>query len=137
MKSMTCSFPGGEKVDVHFHTYTVHTDQRKSQGGEGAAPNPFEYLFVSIASCAASSALGYCQENDLPTETLQVSMHAEKHPAEPRYDTITLSVTPPPGCSAEHLEGLRAAVDACTVKRHFQYPPTFQTVFADHPSDDE
>ena len=128
MRSVTVSFPGGERVDAHFHTFTVHTDQRRAHGGEESAPSPFDYYFVAIATCAGSSALGYCQKHNLDTDALQIDLHASKHPTEPRFDTIIISVTPPPLLTEAQREGLRASVENCTVKRHILQPPSFETV---------
>ncbi len=130
MRSVSVNFPGGEKVDAHFHTFTVHTDQRKTQGGEESAPSPFDLFLVAIATCAGSSALGYCQKHGLDTGALQINLHASRHPAEPRFDKIVISIAAPPQIDETHKQGLRAAVENCTVKRHILHPPSFETVIA-------
>ncbi len=128
MRTFTIDFPGGKKVDARFEGFTVKTDQRLAHGGEQTAPNPFDYFFVSLATCAGISALDYCQQNQLSTEGLAVTLKAHRHPTQPRYDRIVTEVTLPPGLTGEQQKALLAEVEDCTVKRHILTPPAFELV---------
>lgn len=127
-RTITVGFPGGKKVDAHFEGFTVHTDQRLTNGGEQTAPNPFDYFFVSMATCAGISVLDYCQKNQLPTEGLAVTLKARRHASEPRYDRIVIEVTPPAGLTEKQVAELLHEADDCTVKRHILQPPEFEVV---------
>ena len=50
-------FPGGKRVDATFKEFVVATDQPRAEGGQGSAPEPFDYFFVAIATCAGIYAL--------------------------------------------------------------------------------
>ena len=129
-KEMTVSFPGNKRVDVHWGNMIAKTDQRKAAGGDESAPQPFDLFFVSLASCAGISALEYCTEHSLPTEGLGVRLIAERPKGERRYTTVRVEVTPPADFPADHLAGLLQEADDCSVKRHIQNPPAFETVLA-------
>ena len=108
--------------------FTVQTDQLPRNGGEGTAPQPFDLFFVSLATCAGISGLDYLQERSLPTEGLGVTLVAERHPREPRYDRVRIEVTIPDPFPGEHVQGLLEEVANCSVKRHILEPPSFEVV---------
>jgi len=128
MPAIEITFPGGSKVNARFLGFEVPSDQRKAHGGEQTAPNPFDYYFVALATCAGSSALGYCQENQLPTEGLAVQMQTRRHATEPRVAHVTMRITLPEGFPSDHIAALQEAAGDCTVKRHILNPPTFETI---------
>ncbi|HAS83553.1 MAG TPA: osmotically inducible protein OsmC [Verrucomicrobia bacterium] len=128
MRTVTVAFPGGKKVDAQVEGFTVKTDQRLAHGGEQTAPNPFDYFFVSLATCAGISALDYCQQNNLSTDGLAVTLKAHRHPSQPRYDRIVTEVTLPRGLTETQQKALLAEVEDCTVKRHILTPPRFDLV---------
>jgi ribosomal protein S12 methylthiotransferase accessory factor len=45
---MIIDFPGGARVDAHFRTHTVATDQPPV----ASAPTPFAVFLASIGTCA-------------------------------------------------------------------------------------
>ena len=55
---MIVDFPGGDRVDAHFGSYTVMTDQPNAKGEPGSAPTPFSLFLASIATCAGIYVLG-------------------------------------------------------------------------------
>lgn len=69
---MIIDFPGGAKVDAHFGSYTVKTDQPPAGGGEGSAPAPFEIFLASIGTCAGIYVLGFCRQRGLPTDGIRI-----------------------------------------------------------------
>ena len=109
------TFPGGLAVDVAVNGQTIHTDQN------GSAPTPFQLFLASIASCAGFYALRFCQERQIPTEGLAVTMG---------YDTnkISIAVTTPPAFPEKYRDALVRAVDHCKVKRAIAEPPVFEVV---------
>lgn len=127
-KKISVSFPGNKRVDATFGGFTVQTDQLPHNGGDGSAPQPFDLFFVALATCAGISALDYCHEHALATEGLDVTLVAQRHPKEPRYDQVRIEVTLPPSLPTEHVQPLLAEVENCSVKRHVLEPPTFEVV---------
>jgi ribosomal protein S12 methylthiotransferase accessory factor len=45
---MMIDFPGGARVDAHFGSFTVHTDQPPA----ASAPTPFATFLASLGTCA-------------------------------------------------------------------------------------
>jgi ribosomal protein S12 methylthiotransferase accessory factor len=127
-KRIAVSFPGNKRVDAKIGEFTVRTDQLTRNGGDQTAPQPFDLFFVSLATCAGICVLEYCREHNLPTEGLDVSLVAARHPTEPRYDRVRIEVTPPDGMSEQHVAGLLEEAGDCSVKRHILNPPAFEVV---------
>jgi hypothetical protein len=64
---LVIDFPGGAKVDAHFGSYTVKTDQPPAGGGDGSAPTPFGVFLASIGACAGiyvSAVSAACPRKD-------------------------------------------------------------------------
>ena len=54
---MLIDFPGGSRVDAHFGSFTVQTDQPPA----ASAPTPFALFLSSIGTCAGIYVLGFCR----------------------------------------------------------------------------
>lgn len=128
MPEIKIAFPGGSKVNATFLDFEVATDQRKEHGGQSSAPNPFDYFFVSIATCAGSSAMGFCQKHNISMDGLEVWMETIKHESEPRIASIKIHLSLPDHFPEKAKAGLIKSVESCTVKRHILTPPVFETV---------
>ena len=76
--SMEIRFPGGVAVEAIHAGMTIRTDQPVKAGGEGTAPSPFDLFLASIGTCAGYYALRFCQERDLSTEGLGLTMDWER-----------------------------------------------------------
>jgi ribosomal protein S12 methylthiotransferase accessory factor len=121
-------FGDGYKIDVDFKGFTVKTDQPVRDGGDGAAPSPFDYFLVSLAACAGYYALAFCKERQIPTEGLGVTMTTERGEVSKMIDKIAIAVDLPRGFPEKYRPALTKAVDHCTVKAHIQRPPQFEIV---------
>ena len=120
------TFPGGVAVDIVMNGHTIHTDQPQSVGGGDSGPTPFQLFLASIATCAGFYALRFCQERQIPTEGLGVTMEVERDPAIPnKVHAIRLGIATPPGFPAKYNDALLRAVDHCAVKRAIADPPAF------------
>jgi putative redox protein len=121
------TFPGGVAVDATLHGHTIHTDQPVAFGGGDSAPAPFDLFLASLATCAGFYALRFCQERQIPTEGLGVTMTTERDAANPkRLGTVRLDVKTPPAFPEKYREALLRAVDHCAVKRAIADPPAFE-----------
>lgn len=123
---MEITFPGGVAVDAHYRGHTIHTDQPVHAGGEDGGPAPFDLFLASIATCAGLYALRFCQQRDLSTAGLRVTMDLER--GEGRIAKLRLAVELPEGFPEKYHAAILRAVDQCAVKRHIVEPPEFEVV---------
>ena len=56
---MEITFSGGARVDAHFGSFTIETDQSPLGGGEGSAPTPFATFLASLGTCAGIYVLSF------------------------------------------------------------------------------
>ena len=92
-KELKVVFGDKYKIDVEYKGFTIKTDQPVRDGGEGAAPAPFDYFLASLASCAGYYALAFCRERKIPTEGLAMTMTAEKGEGSRLMERIGIEVT--------------------------------------------
>ncbi len=124
--ALEVTFPGGVAVDVHYKGHTIHTDQPEKAGGGGTGPSPFDLFLASIAACAGFFALRFCQERDIPTDGLGVTVDLERDPERHRVSKIKIRVRLPEGFPEKYRKAILRAVDQCAVKRHIVEPPAFE-----------
>ena len=127
VKKMKVHFPGGKQVDALYDEFTIRTDQRIKNGGEGSAPQPFDLFFASMATCAGISVLEYCTDNGLSTDGLGVELIAKFDLEQRRYATVQIDITLPKGFPKDHKEGIVREAESCSVKNHILNPPEFST----------
>jgi putative redox protein len=116
-------FPGGTKVEAIFDGYCVVTDQPALSGGEGTAPSPFDLFLASIASCAGFYALRFCQERNLDTDGLKVSMETERDAAQKKIAKLKIAIDLPERFPERYRDAILRSVGQCPVKRHLEEPP--------------
>lgn len=121
--AMEVYFPGGKRVGARFDGQDVLTDQPPSNGGEGAAPGPFDLFLVSLATCAGYYVQEFFRARDLPMEGLAVRMETERDEAKRRLSRIEITVDLPPGFPEKYRKAVVRAAHACTVARHLEHPP--------------
>jgi ribosomal protein S12 methylthiotransferase accessory factor len=126
--SMEMTFPGGVAVDAHFEGMTIRTDQPARHGGGGAAPAPFELFLASIGTCAGFYALRFCQERQIPTDGMAVSMGWERNPETKLISDIRIRIALPPGFPEKYRTAVVRAADQCAVKKHLLEAPAIEVV---------
>ncbi len=114
--AMDITFPGGVAVEAHFDGTTIRTDQPARQGGGGTAPSPFDLFLASIGTCAGYYALRFCQERQIPSEGLGVSMTWERSPETKLVSRIRITLELPPGFPDKYRAAILRAADQCAVK---------------------
>ena len=119
----TVTFPGGVAVDARIREHVIHTDQPPSDGGADLAPSPFELFLASLAACAGFYALRFCQERQIPTEGLAVTLDHEREKG--RLTNVRLDVTLPAEFPEKYRAAILRAVDHCAVKRALVDSPAF------------
>ena len=126
--NMEITFPGGVAVDAQFEGITIRTDQPVRHGGGGTAPAPFELFLASIGTCTGFYALRFCQERQIPTDGMFVSMGWERNPATKLISDIRIQISLPPGFPEKYRTAVIRAADQCAVKKHLVEAPAIEVV---------
>ncbi len=126
--SMEITFPGGVAVNAEYRGHTIRTDQPERAGGGNTAPAPFDLFLASIGTCAGFFALRFCQERDIDTRDLTVTLDTERAPDGHGIGKIRIAVHLPTGFPDKYRKAILRAVDQCAVKRHIVEPPAFELV---------
>jgi ribosomal protein S12 methylthiotransferase accessory factor len=128
--SMEMTFPGGVAVEALFEGATIRTDQPVRHGGGGTAPAPFELFLASIGTCAGFYVLRFCQERQISTEGMSVSMAWERSPETKLITIIRIQLSLPPGFPEKYRTAVVRAADQCSVKKHLVEAPAIEVVAA-------
>ena len=124
---MIIDFPGGARVDAHFGSYTVNTDQPPAGGGQGSAPTPFAVFLSSMGTCAGIYVLGFCKQRGLPTDGIRIVQRVLGDPIRRgMVGTVQLEIQVPPEFPEKYYDALVRSADQCAVKKHFEHPPQFE-----------
>jgi putative redox protein len=119
---LTIDFPGGKKVEAHFGSFTVRTDQPP----DASAPTPFALFLSSIGTCAGIYVLGFCRQRGLPTEGLKIIQRNDQNPATGLVEAIVLEIALPEGFPEKYREAVIHSAELCAVKKHLEQPPRFK-----------
>jgi len=119
-------FPGGVAVEADLNGFTVRTDQPVESGGEGSAPSPFALYLSSLATCAGFYALRFCQERNIATEGLGLSLEVDRDEETRLPSLIRMKITLPEDFPEKYRQAIVRATDQCAVKRSLQSPPRFE-----------
>ncbi len=125
-KDIKVTFPGGKRVDAFYKGFHIETDQPVYQGGEGTAPAPFDLFMASIATCAGIYVLSFCQNRNIPTENLALTMRSERNPDTKKIEQIFIDIHLPTGFPEKYTNAVIKSVNGCAVKVHMQNPPLFE-----------
>ena len=125
---MDVTFPGGVAVEARFGNFTVSTDQPAAYGGKESAPAPFDLFLASLATCAGYYALRFCQERQLSTEGLSLSLETERDKEKHRLSKLTISLRLPAGFPEKYRRAIIRAANQCSVKRTMLDPPEIEVV---------
>lgn len=125
---MDIHFPGGLRVDALHEGFWIRTDQPVAQGGAGVAPSPFDLFLASIGTCAGFYALRFCQQRNLDTGGLALSVTPGRDATGKRVARIRIEITLPAAFPSKYREAILRAVDQCAVKKHLDKPPQFEVV---------
>ncbi len=125
-------FPGGARVDAHFGSFTIQTDQ-PPPSGTSSAPTPFATFLASIGACAGIYVLGFCRQRNIPTDGMRLVQRTETDPETHMVSKVLLDIQLPPGFPDKYKEAVIRSADQCAVKKHIAHPPAFEikTIAAD------
>jgi len=120
------SFTGGMKVDAKFGNHTVHTDQPVAVGGTDTALSPFDLFLGSLATCAGLYAMRFCEQREIPTAGLGVTLEPIREPGAKKLGKVRIEVMLPAEFPEKYREAIIRAVDQCAVKKAIADPPEFE-----------
>ena len=123
--TMTVSFPGGKRVNANYNGFEIATDQAVDSGGDGSAPEPYDYFLASLATCAGIYVLGFCQKRDIPTEGVSLRQSWEREEKTNRLAAVRISINVPAGFPDKYQKALVRAASQCSVKKTMENPPEF------------
>lgn len=121
---ITVAFPGGSRVDAHFGSFTVKTDQPQP-GGDGSAPTPFQLFMASLATCAGVYVQSFCRMRNIPSEGIRLIQTVERDSKSGMADKINLDIRLPKEFPEQYRSAVIKAAEQCLVKKHLENPPTF------------
>jgi len=119
---MIIDFPGGSRVDAHFGSFTVKTDQPPV----ASAPSPFATFLASIGTCAGIYVLGFCQQRNLPIEGIRLVERIHTDPTTGMVGKIELEIQLPPTFPEKYRPAVIKSAEMCAVKKAIEYPPKFE-----------
>ncbi|MFZ3078930.1 MAG: OsmC family protein [Bellilinea sp.] len=122
---MVVDFPGGARVDAHFGSYTVKTDQPPMGGGEGLAPTPFLTFLASLGTCAGIYVLGFCRNRGLLTDGIRIVQRIHTNSLNGMVENVELEIQVPPTFPEKYYPALVRSAEQCAVKKAMENPPAF------------
>ena len=123
---MVIDFPGGKRVDAHFGTFDLKTDQPQQAGGADSAPSPFLTFLASIGTCAGIYVLGFCQQRSIPTDDIKILQRMEVDRTTGMTTKVYLDIQLPRDFPEKYKEAIIRSADQCAVKKHLANPPVFE-----------
>lgn len=102
-------------------------DQPPDNGGADQGMTPPEFLLASLGTCAGFYAAQYLKTRNLPSDGLEVTVHAEKLKQPARVGQFRIEVTVP-RLDPQHEEGVLRAVRACLIHNTLLNAPSIETV---------
>ncbi len=120
------TLPGGRRIDAQVGAHVVHTDQPVSNGGEDAAPTPFQLFLASLGTCAGIFVQGFCASRKLSPEGIRIVERPELDPETGVLRSVELRIEVPASFPEKYREALVRVADQCSVKRAIQAQPTFR-----------
>jgi ribosomal protein S12 methylthiotransferase accessory factor len=120
---MNISLPGGKRVDANFKGFTIKTDQPKDEGGENSALTPFDLFLVSVGTCTGFYVMSFCQERNIPADTITLKMEYEWNNTTHHVDDIAIKILLPTDFPKKYKNAVIKSAESCTVKKHLAIPP--------------
>lgn len=119
---LVIDFPGGSRVDAHFGSFTVQTDQPPT----ACAPSPFDVFLSSIGTCAGVYVMEFCQKRGISTDGIQIVEKAIRNKTGSMVEEIDLEIKLPSNFPEKYREAVIHAAQLCAVKKHLEHPPKIE-----------
>jgi putative redox protein len=122
---MEISFPGRQKVDAKYGSFTIKTDQSVEYGGEGTAPTPFSLFLASLGACAGFYILAFCQKHSIPTKDIKIMAHIDRNNISHMVENYSMDIRVTREFPMQYKNAMIKAAESCIVKKHLVKPPHF------------
>lgn len=136
---ITAHFAGNRRVSATLGDHLIETGQSVANGGDGAAPEPFDLFLASIVTCAGSYALSFMKTRGIDATGGRLTMTVERDQDTRLLTDVRLTLHLPPGFPEKYRAAVRRSMEKCSVKRCLLEPPAFslETAGGDEPNADE
>lgn len=124
--SMQISFPGGVSVAAQLGEFSVLTDQPVASGGDNSAPSPYALFLGSIGTCAGFFALRFCQQREISTEGLGLTLDIDRDTETRELRKVKIDIHLPAGFPDKYRKAIIKATDQCAVKQAIIAQPEFE-----------
>ncbi len=128
MSMIKATFPGGAQVTAHFDGFEVKTDQPASNGGTNSAPEPYMLFLASIVTCAGFYVQSFCQQREIATDNIGMTLDIERNEETRRLDKIKLAIQLPDDFPTKYKNAVIRAAGMCSVKKAIADPPEFEVI---------
>lgn len=128
MSMITAKFPGGTMVSAHFEGFEVATDQPEDNGGANSAPEPYMLFLSSIVTCAGFYVQKFCQQRELSTDGMTMTLDIERHPEARRLEKVKMAIQLPDAFPDKYRKAVIRAAGMCSVKKAIADPPEFEVI---------
>jgi putative redox protein len=123
---MRIDFPGGARVDAHFGSFTVGTDQLPAAGGQGSGPSPFQVFLASLGTCAGIYVLTFCRQRGVASDGIHLIQNVTLDPATSLAEKISIEIQLPADFPEKYKSAVIRAAEQCKVKKQFEHPPLME-----------
>lgn len=130
-QTIDVEYRGGMSVAALIEGRAIVTDQPVKDGGQDAAPSPFDLFLAALATCAGLYAQRFCESRSLSTEGLGLRVTCTYADKGFHVEAMDFALTLPEGFPEKYRDALLRAVDLCTVKKHIVTPPRFSVRIAE------
>lgn len=114
----------GVKLQAKLGDHTVNSDQPKENGGDGTAPNPFEYFLASVGLCAGHYINAFCKQREIPTNNIVIMQKVSRN-TEGKV-VFSIEVKLPTDFPEKYKDSVIKAAEGCAVKKAIQSQPVFE-----------
>lgn len=125
---MEITFPGGVQVNAQYKGFEVATDQPAINGGQNTAPSPFDLFLASLGTCAGFFALRFCQQRELPTAGMRLTLDSARNAETKHLDRVQITLQLPDGFPEKYRSAIIRATDQCAVKKALLDPPEIELI---------
>lgn len=114
----------GAKLEAKLGNYTVNSDQPKDGGGDGTAPNPFEYFLASVGLCVGHYINAFCKQREILTKDIKITQKVSRT-SEGKV-AFSIEVKLPNDFPEKYKDTVLKSAEGCAVKKAIQAQPVFE-----------
>ena len=113
------------QIEADIGTIKILSDQGKDSGGDGTAPNPYQYFVASIGLCVAHYVNAFCKQRDISTESISITerVSVDKSSGKTSFNSI---IKLPASFPDKYRKALLKTAEGCKVKKTIQSLPEFK-----------